>query len=285
MAQALVARSVAEVEARLADLRAESEAALRTSSLTHIAWVPPEWEAYARDVMAALGERHPSRVLLLFPEPDSGEDGFEATPSIECFRAGTTRLVFGEVIEIRLHGTAARAPASVALPLLVPDLPAFLRWRGRPPFDDGVFCQLVEIADRLIVDSSEWEDVRAAYRPLTELFTDRLAVTDIAWARSRPWRGRLAMLWPGIASVERLRVRGPLAETLLTHGWLQSRLGREIALEREDAAEIEAIDVDGEAVQPPRWSRNTPTDLLSDQLDIFGRDRVYEEAVRSAASA
>ena len=283
----MTASSVAEIERELDALRADSEAGLRTSSLTHIAWIPLEWEPYAREVMATLGARHPSRVLLLFPQADAGEDGIEATPTVECFRAGATQLVCAEVIDIRLFGSAARAPASVVLPLLVSDLPVFLRWRGRPDFDDEAFRQLIGVANRLVVDSSEWEDVPAAYSPLAELFSDHLAVSDIAWARGRPWRGRLAMLWPGIASAQRLHVRGPRAETLLLHGWLESRLGHPIELEHEDttASEIESVAVDGEPVRPPRWSRNSAADLLSDQLDVFGRDPVYEDAVRAAATS
>lgn len=280
----MTASTVAEIERELDALRSGSEAGLRTSSLTHIAWIPPEWEPYAREVMAALGERHPSRVLLLFPQVDAGKDGIEATPTVECFRAGATRLVCAEVVDIRLLGSAARAPASVVLPLLVSDLPVFLRWRGRPDFEDDAFRQLVGVADRLVVDSSEWNDVPAAYSPLAELFSERLAVSDIAWARGRPWRGRLAMLWPGIASARRLGVRGPRAGTVLLHAWLESRLGRAIELEHETAQEIESITVDGVPVQPPRWSRNSAADLLSDQLDLFGRDTVYEDSVRAATT-
>ena len=46
-------------------------------------------------------------------------------------------------------------PASVAQPLLLPDLPVFLRWRGLPPFGDGPFEELVGIVDRLIVDGTD----------------------------------------------------------------------------------------------------------------------------------
>jgi hypothetical protein len=35
-------------------------------------------------------------------------------------------------------------------------------------------------------------------------------------------------------------------------------------------------------VPQPSDERKTPADLLSEELDRFGRDRVYEEAVRAA---
>ena len=45
--------------------------------------------------------------------------------------------------------------------------------------------------------------------------------------------------------------------------------------------EVELVEVDGVAAQPPRPEPASSSDLLSDQLEVFGRDRVYEEAVRS----
>ena len=88
------------------------------------------------------------------------------------------------------------------------------------------------------------------------------------------------MLWPGIAGASSLRVAGPRGETLLLWGWLQARLGLELELEHEPAGEVELVAIDGEDVAAPRAQRRSASDLLSDQLEIFGRDRIYEEAVR-----
>ncbi len=43
-----------------------------------------------------------------------------------------------------------------------------------------------------------------------------------------------------------------------------------------------AVVIDGEPVPVSRSERRTPSDLLSDELDRFGRDRVYEDAARAA---
>ena len=43
---------------------------LRTSVMTHIAWVPPPWEEQARGTFADLGEFYPSRTILLLPRAD-----------------------------------------------------------------------------------------------------------------------------------------------------------------------------------------------------------------------
>jgi len=276
--------SIAAIERELARLRDESseESAqpnLRTSVMTHLAWVPPDWLDKAESTLMGMAERHPSRTLIMVPRPDL-EDGIDAHVSIRCFPIGD-RAICGEVIELTLRGERASAPASIALPLLISDLPVFLRWRGRPEWKSAPFEQLSGVTDRLIVDSTEWEDVPAAYAPLSELF-ERVAVSDIAWARTERWRSLLASLWPDIANVQKLRVHGTRAQGCLLAGWLTSRLGHEVALEVDERERLEGIDLDGVAAPFPPGDPPDPSDVLSAELDRFGRDRVYEAAAIAA---
>jgi hypothetical protein len=278
---------LSEVERHLAALRSENGGVpnMRTSVLTHIAWVPPEWREAAESVLEGLGERHPSRTLILFPEPDSTRDAIDAEVAVETFSVpALEQSVATEIVRLWLHNGRTRAPASVVLPLVISDLPVFLRWRGQPEFFAGPFEQLTEVADRLVVDSSEWPDLPAAYQSLTEFF-DRVAVSDIAWARTDPWRLALAGLWPGIAEIKALHVRSPRAEALLLAGWLRARLGRDVGLEHDPADDLTAVAVDGEPVEPAPDEPKSPSDLLSDQLEIFGSDRIYEDAVRGSLAA
>lgn len=253
---------------------------LRTSVMTHMAWVPPEWEEAAVDTLAGLGERHPSRGILLFPEPDA-EDGIDATVRVLAFPLREQRRhIAAEVVSLRLRGQTSRAAASVVNPLLVPGLPVFLRWRGRPPFGEPQAEQLIDVCDRFIGDSSEWPDTPQAY---AEVPFDRTAFSDIAWRRTEPWRRQLAGLWPEIRELDTLRVRGPLAEATLLAGWLRSRLERDVELEHEDADDVEEVAVDGRPCPTPS-ERPGSSDLLSAELDEFARDRVYEAAAQHAAA-
>ena len=279
--------SIAQIERELARLRAESseegaQPNLRTSVMTHIAWAPPEWQGAAEETLSGMAERHPSRTLLLVPRPEE-HDGLDAHVSVRCFPVGD-RAVCGEVIELTLRGNLSRAPASIALPLLISDLPVFCRWRGRPVWDSPEFVQLMGVVDRLIVDSTEWPDLPGAYAKLAELFS-KVVVSDIAWERTERWRSLLASLWPDVGEVRTIRVHGTPAQGYLLAGWLRSRLGHALELEVDEHDRLQGIDLDGQPAPFPPGNVPNASDVLSAQLDRFTRDPIYEEAVRATATS
>jgi len=258
---------------------------MRASVMTHIAWVPHGWREQARAALEGMAERHPSRTILLFPEPNAGDGRIDARASVERWQVpGTGRGIVTETIELTLRGDRAKAPASIVQELLISDLPVFLRWRCEPPWRAPELEQLVDVTDRLIVDSTEWDDLPHSYSQLATLFS-RCAASDIAWARTSRWRAHLATLWPGIADVGTVRVTGTAAQAWLLCGWLRSRLGRpDIVLEHEDAEKLQGVALDGSAVPLPPGDPPAPSDVLSDELERFTRDPVYEAAVVAASA-
>jgi glucose-6-phosphate dehydrogenase assembly protein OpcA len=275
----------ADIERELASLRCARADGhppeLRTSTMTHLAWVPSRWLAEARATLAGMEERHPARTILLVPEPRR-RDGVAATVDVREFELpGMATEVTSEIVEVRLRGRVAQHPASIVLPLLVSDLPVFCRWRGRPDFGSSALDEIVGVVDRLVVDSAEWRGLPRPYRGLLPLF-DRVAVSDVAYRRGLPWRARLAERWPEIRSITTLRVVGPRADALLIVGWLRSRLRRRVGLVHRPAPSIESVAVDGEAVEHPLAAEASPSDLLSAELEALGRDPVYEAAVARA---
>jgi glucose-6-phosphate dehydrogenase assembly protein OpcA len=277
---------LADVDTALARLRSEASAeaaSMRTSVMTHIAWVPNQWVEPARAALEGMAERHPSRTIILFPEPRADDNRIDARAQVERWKVpDTDRGLVTEVVELTLRGSRANAPASIVEPLLISDLPVFLRWRGEPAWDAPELEQLIDVTDRLIVDSTEWNDLPASYQRLVELFP-RCAASDIAWARTSRWRSHLATLWPALADVRVVSVRGTAAQAWLLCGWLRSRLGREeITLEHDPAEKLEGVSLDGEAVSLPPGDPPTPSDVLSDELERFTPDPVYEAAVLAA---
>jgi hypothetical protein len=91
-------------------------------------------------------------------------------------------------------------------------------------------------------------------------------VSDIAWRRTLPWRAALAEAWPEVPD----RIAGPSAEASLIGGWLKSRAGLEV--------DVEWVD------ELPVTDEKSASDLLSEELDVFGRDPIYEDSVRAAAA-
>jgi glucose-6-phosphate dehydrogenase assembly protein OpcA len=274
---------VSDIERQLGRLRSreadDGTPDLRTSTMTHIVWCPPKWRPQARATLAGLIERHPARTIFLIPCPGD-EARIETRVELKDFQlAGLSREVLSEVIELRLRGSAAHHPGSIVLPLLVSDLPVFCRWRGEPSWGSVPLAEIVGLTDRLVVDSSEWRNVPKAYARLEKLFGS-VAVSDIAFSRTLPWRRRLGELWPEIRGIEKLRVEGPRADAELVAGWLRSRLKRDVRLTRRDAPVVTAMWVDGEPVESP-GELLSGSELLSAELDQFGRDAIYEAAVRA----
>ena len=279
MAQTLTNTTISAVERALAQERPEN--AMRTSVMTHLVWAPPKWLKAAESTLAGLSERHPSRTVLLTPAPRR-KDGIDAIVDVREFSMeGSSRCIASEVIELVLKGPRAKAPASVAVPLLISDLPVFCRWRGEPPWESAELDQLVDVVDRLVVESSEWTGLPGSYDRLGGLFA-RAAVSDIAWSRTLPWRARLAGLWPDIRLVGSIEVTGPLSDALLIVGWLRSRLRKHVELEHRPGKTVRRIALDGTKIDPPDLEAWTPSVYLSEQLDIFDRDPIYEAAVRAA---
>ncbi|MBA3433584.1 MAG: glucose-6-phosphate dehydrogenase assembly protein OpcA, partial [Actinobacteria bacterium] len=278
MAQTLTDTTLAAVERALSEER--EEGAQRTSVMTHLVWAPPDWLKAAERTLAGLSERHPSRTVLLTPAPRR-KDGIDAVVDVRRFRVkGSSRSIASEVVKLTLKGKRAKAPGSIAMPLLITDLPVFCRWRGEPAWDSAELDQLVTVVERLVVDSSEWKGLPGSYERLGELF-DRVAVSDIAWTRTEGWRARVAALWPGLRRAELLEVTGPLPDALLLAGWLRSRLRRQVELVHRTGRTVRRVVVDGTEVEPPSGPAPSPSDLLSQQLDVFGRDPIYESAVNA----
>ena len=254
----------------------------RTSVMTHMAWVPEQWREAAARTLDGLG-----RAASLADDPAPPPSRRRARRARRRRRPALLRdrrrrgLLRGD----RASRSAARArtrPRASSSPLLVTDLPAFLRWRGDLPFGSTELEQLARRrrpADRRLgrVGGSRAAPSRAcpscstgSPRP-----TSPGAGSTRGGARS-PGSG------PRSASSRRCASTGPKAEALLLAGWLGGRLGREVTLEHEHADD----DHGGRGrrrrgrARPPGAAK-TPSDLLSEQLDIFGRDPIYEEAVRS----
>lgn len=227
----------------------------RTSVLNLIVTVP---DAAAADrvvqAMMGLGVRHPSRAIVLVADPHADGDALDARISTHCHATAEPheRICYEEVV-LTVRGEAAEHLAGVVAPLLIHDLPTHVWWPGDPPFADPVFDQLVEMGDRLIVDSADFDDLPLGLRRLTTL-RRRSGVGDLSWERLGWWQeltaqffdaprfrrylpnlNRLIIHYATSAATQDISaadsaeivpgVRSAMSQAVLLAGWIASRIG------------------------------------------------------------
>ncbi len=229
----------------------------RASVLNLIVMVPDE-EAASRvvETMIGLGVRHPSRAIVLAADPKAAGPTLSANITAHCNPGpqGAEPVCF-EVVVLRVHGEAADHLTGIVAPLLIHDLPTHIWWPGDPPFADPIFDQLVEMGDRVVVDSDEFSDLLHGLRRLTTL-RRRSGVGDLAWRRLAWWQELTAEFFDAprfrryLPNLNRLLIRyavapahkprrarrargtlhqasnvaSPLAGPMLYAGWIASRI-------------------------------------------------------------
>ena len=142
--------------------------------------------------------------------------------------------VHGERVEIGVHGMSAAEMAELTSSLKMNELPTLLWWTGEGITGQPAFNALVELADSLVVDSSE----RATTTPPSSNWcASSIAIRisglrDLAWMRLLPWQDMIARFFDDPALREELYslrsvriVSGSDAEALYLGGWFASRLG------------------------------------------------------------
>jgi glucose-6-phosphate dehydrogenase assembly protein OpcA len=214
----------------------------RASVLNLIVTVP-DAESAERVVstMVGLGFRHPSRAIVLVADPRGDGPALDASVSAHCNPAdGNGEQVCYEEVILTVRGEAAEHLDGVVAPLLIHDLPTYVWWPGNPPFRDGIFDQLVDACDRLIVDSADFEQLLIGMRRLAGL-RHRSGIADLSWRRIAWWQELTAQFFDAprfrryLPNLNRVRIRyalptsrvgpaSPMAQAILYGSWVASRL-------------------------------------------------------------
>jgi len=202
--------------------------------------------------------RHPSRSLLISESDPDGPPGLDASIQAIATNAVGRPETGAEMIRVTTHGETGKHLASIIVPLLVHDLPVAMWWPGQPTLASHRSDRLLPIADRLIVDGSEWSgngldllgqlaEISESRRPGTRLGTHRpLVVVDFALVRQSRWREALASVYdlpdlrPHLGAVRSIDVVYSAHDERDTDGttnvvrplyhvaWLASRLGMSV---------------------------------------------------------
>ncbi|MEX2315094.1 MAG: glucose-6-phosphate dehydrogenase assembly protein OpcA [Thermomicrobiales bacterium] len=208
---------------------------LRTSILTLVVVARGQLEMRtAHAVLRELAEQLPSRAIVI----EIGKPGtqLDAVISANCRMVVADRATCYEVIEIRAPSDRLDALPSLLVPLELYDIPSFMWWVGDVDFSSSGFRRLSQSAERIIVDSSRFDEAPAALADFETFLQSGEASctgTDLNWARSTSWRELIAQsfdhpLTHGLLNrVQRVEIGyDPSAEAqaLLIAGWLATRL-------------------------------------------------------------
>jgi glucose-6-phosphate dehydrogenase assembly protein OpcA len=252
------AHSIAEIESELAriwsgqDLTATMDGepgrhvSARTSVMNFVVVARrPELAERCAATMQSLTGRHPSRTIVIQSADPDGPSWLDARVEAHCIvpREDAPETC-AETIHVTCGGEAGLHLSAIATPLIVHDLPVTVWWPGEPPLSKRPARDLLEGADRLVVDASTWSgDGLARLRELADLVeTTDLAVSDFALVRQSRWREAIASIFDDLDFLPYLRSLRRIAVTYSTHdetgapgstnmvkpvyhvGWLASRL-------------------------------------------------------------
>ena len=189
---------------------------------------------WAREVSEALGEKVPTRTLLLHHEPDQPGTEVEAWVSARCkWAPGGGKLLCFEEITIETRGRGVQHLPSLVRALVESDTPTAVMWAGRPPAEAAVAGGLLKGADVLLVDSAHATDAGDLAQLELQSQLGQVAVADVQWLRAAPVREALAVAFepptPGgasktIASVTVRCEKRALSSAKYLGGWLALRL-------------------------------------------------------------
>jgi glucose-6-phosphate dehydrogenase assembly protein OpcA len=228
----------------------QSEAGAEESSITRVCVLNLIVYASQADDRAQLDqlldevtEHTPGRALVLFTDRASTEAKLEAYVSTRC-QAGSrgAKQVCGEQITIEASGAQVETAASAIEPLVVPDVPVFLWWKDIPHGEDKLFNRLVELSDRVVIDSLVFDEPHEDMKRLAQIISERrqyLLVSDVNWGRLTSWRNLIAGFWdvadyrPHLDAIDHVLIEfdppdaasGQIAaQAPLIVGWMASRL-------------------------------------------------------------
>lgn len=208
--------------------------------------------AHATEVLASASASVPQRTIVVRADPDGPHD-MQAWISANCHLLGDARQVCSEEVSIVAGGERVDHVAPLVNALLLPDMPVAVWWLGDLPNDHAYVEALLEPADRLIVDSSQFDSAAdfALVARIAEQTTT--APADVNWARVEEWRAASAAVFDPPAMRARLQtianvrvttpggVLGAMSEAVLYVSWLMAQLDYEIPFELSTDGKEEGI--------------------------------------------
>ena len=225
----------------------EGAAVTRARVLNLLVYVDSMDQAAALDsILTETTRRHPARAMVMIVDHSDAKPEIQAWVSARCQVHGDDKQVCCEQITFHAKGDTVRELPSAINPLLAPDLPVFLWWRAVPNLSDPVFSRLMDMSDRVVINSGDFAHPRRDMVTLSQVLKQKSAwvgISDFNWARLTTWRTLFASFYnvpdyrPYLDRVNELHIEyappssgdGDIStRAILLAGWLANCLGWEI---------------------------------------------------------
>jgi glucose-6-phosphate dehydrogenase assembly protein OpcA len=183
----------------------QSSGVLRACAMTLVTAVDESEDAASVwSTVAALMPEHPSRAIVIrFRQSPVRE--LSARVFSQCWMPfGQRRQICCEQIEIAASDASLPDLPAVIVPLAVSDLPVILWSRGSRLFSLPEFPELIQVADKVVLDAALFPDAAALLRQLAGQIRQETVFGDLAWTRLTRWRELVSQIFENRSYLARL---------------------------------------------------------------------------------
>ena len=156
------------------------------------------------EIIRELTREHACRAILVGIDPHEPLPSLRAWITAHCHLADGRKSVCCEQIAFHLTGRVTGRFRNTVFAHLNSDLPLIFWWQGE--LSDILTERLVSVMDRLVIDSSSWENPSAAFAKIEDASASNpdLIIQDHAWTRSWQFRVGIASLFDDPAAQQAL---------------------------------------------------------------------------------
>ncbi|MGJ8657203.1 MAG: glucose-6-phosphate dehydrogenase assembly protein OpcA [Akkermansiaceae bacterium] len=183
----------------------EVDEARTNASLINLAVYSEENGALAKnsEIIREITREHACRALLIGLDRNVEEISVRAWITAHCHLAHGQKSVCCEQIAFHLTGHSRGRFRNTIFAHLQSDLPLIFWWQGNlsSMFSESLYRRI----DRLVIDSSSWDDAEESFDLINEAISQvNLVVQDLAWTRTYHFRLAIASLYDDLTASKSL---------------------------------------------------------------------------------
>ncbi len=163
------------------------------------------------DIVREITQEHACRAILIGMDRYLEESPIKTWITVHCHLAHGQKSVCCEQIAFHLTSHSKGRFRNIIFAHLQSDLPLVFWWQGELSriFSEGLYRRI----DRLVMNSSDWSDVKAGFETVRKAMSEvNLVVQDLAWTRIFHYRLAVASLYDdpiveaSLSATKRIRV-------------------------------------------------------------------------------